>query len=334
MQVNDFPLDFHFAYGAPSANGVIKRTPEHFYVEELLDFDPCGHGEHLYLQIEKLGLNTQMLARQLASLFRLREMDVGYAGLKDRHAVTRQWFSLYLPKIEEAALQQALAQLAQVQQLKLLEHGRHTQKLRRGAHAGNRFCLRLVELDATEQDLLPRLQSIASAGVPNYFGPQRFGFDGQNLQGAQRWFVERHRPKGRHLQGLYLSAARSYLFNRLLSQRVAEHSWCQVEEGDIVIETPCAQVTGPLWGRGRLQTKQRIGEMEARLANEFDQWCHALEHSGLQQERRSLCLMPTDLSWVWEGNELVLNFNLPVGGYATSLLRELLNYQDCGGVAQ
>ena len=324
-QASDFPLDFHYAYGEPQASAAIKLQPEHFIVDEQLGFEPCGQGEHLYLHLKKTGINTADVARQLARHFGVKEMDVGYAGMKDKQAVTTQWFSLYLPKggdSEAAAFAMAGTELLSVL--------RHTQKLRRGQHGGNRFQLLLATLEGDPEDLQRRLGLIAEHGVPNYFGPQRFGIEGNNLLAANRWFVERRAPRSRNTKSIYLSAARSYLFNRLLSQRVADGSWNVIEAGDIPAVADTALPTGPLWGRGRLRSTERVGALEQQLAEQFAQWCNALEHSGLQQERRSLCLPLQDLRWHLSAQQLELEFQLPVGCFATSVIREICHYRDMG----
>ncbi len=300
-------------------------------MDEFLGFEPSGEGEHLYLQIEKCGLNSADVAQQLAKIFAIRLLDVGYAGMKDKHAVTRQWFSLYLPKTIPTDMESVRLAVSPIQNTVLITAQRHSQKLRRGQHQGNRFNLQLTQVSGETEALSERLSFIAANGVPNYFGLQRFGIEGNNLAGVQRWFVEK-RPPRKQLRGIYLSAARSFLFNRLLSARVEEQSWAQVEEGDL----PCqldfnvnTEVpTGPLWGRGRVKTGGRIEQMENALAQEYAQWCHGLEYSGLQQERRPLCLPIADFQWSLQQQKLQLSFELPVGCYATSVIREIADYQD------
>lgn len=322
LPLSFFPLDFAYAYGEPPIEGWLKQLPEHFRVEELLGFELAGEGEHLYLQIEKRGLNSADLAGRLAKLFGVRPMDVGYAGMKDKHAVTTQWYSVYLPKTEGVASAEI-----ELENAKVLEVTRHRHKLRRGQHQGNRFSILLTQVEGDTEVLGERLERIAANGVPNYFGPQRFGIEGNNLAVVERWFVDKKPPRGRS-KGIYLSAARSYLFNRLLSQRVADGSWCNLEAGDLCSEAAPGLPTGPLWGRGRVKTGGRIAVLENSLAQEYAEWCEGLEHSGLQQERRPLCLPLQDLHWTLEREQLRLEFVLPVGCYATSVVREICCYRD------
>ncbi len=325
----DYPMEFEFAYGVPPCRALIRAKPEHFVVQEILGFSLSGEGEHTFLKLQKTGLNTDYLVEQVSRLAGVRKMDIGYAGMKDRQAVTSQWFSVYLPGKEGPDWRR----LEEIPGVKLLQLGRHTQKLRRGQHSGNRFCIRLSQLVDEPSDLIGRLNLI-SRGVPNYFGPQRFGQNGGNLVAADKMLKREIKPPGRHLKGIYLSSARSYLFNLVLSERVADGSWLVAETGDWLANTGVYRQrefpTGPLWGRGRIATESRIASIENKVAHRFPQWHHGLEHSGLQQQRRPLCLLPEALQWSINGDELELEFVLPPGGYATSVIRELCAYQDGG----
>ncbi len=181
----------------------IRSCPEDFRVDEELGFSPDGEGEHSLLHIRKRNRNTDQIARQLARHAGVRARDVSYCGLKDRVAVTSQWFSVWLPgkadpdwsTMEEEGLQ-------------ILEQSRHRRKLQRGALQCNRFEIVLREIQGAQEDVEKRLSLIKAQGVPNYFGEQRFGRDGGNLLAAQTMF-EGKRIKDRFLRGLYLSSARS-----------------------------------------------------------------------------------------------------------------------------
>jgi len=325
-----YPLSFENALGEPVGRGVIRQQPQDFQVDEELGFEPCGEGEHLYLQICKTGLNTHDVAKQLADWAGIKPVDVGLSGLKDRQAVTSQWFSLYLPGTIDPDVTTLNADNLQV-----LAWGRHNRKLRRGEHFANRFALRIREFDGDPVELAARLARIADQGVPNYFGEQRFGRGGNNLLGAHQMWERRQREKNRQLRSFYLSAARSYLFNRLLSQRVTLGCWSScipgdVEEPDTLNHT--AWPTGPLWGRGRLPTSDQALALEEGLRQSFPLFCDGLEHAGLQQERRSLVLKPrdfrADLSALAETGSFSLSFELPPGAFATSVLAELINWTD------
>jgi len=319
--------------------GLFRQQLHDFCVDEVLGFDLLGEGEHVYLHIEKRGDNTAWLARQIARLADVQPMDVGYAGLKDRHGITRQWFSVYLPKGEEPQWQSLNSD-----SVTLLTVTRHTKKLRRGSHAGNDFRIRLRGLNGEREDLPQRLSVLAQGGVPNYFGPQRFGHDGNNLLEAERLLVEGGKIKNRQKRGLILSAARSYLFNSVLSHRVESGSWKALLEGEPSaifhqqsagsgedasgVAADLVLTTGPLWGRGRPLSSADCLALESELLEPLASWRDGLEHVGLSQERRSLHLVPEGFTSSLSEDRLEVSFHLPPGAYATVVLRELLVLKD------
>lgn len=309
--VPDFNLDFPRAYGEPPISAIFKAEPEDFYVEECLGFEPSGAGEHLYLFIEKRDRNTQQVAEQLAQAVGIAAKDVSYAGLKDRRAVTRQWFSLYLPKPTDMPGQVDAS-------VKVLRSARHHKKLRRGEHRANRFRIRLKRVEGDRVLLEERLQQIQRAGVPNYFGEQRFGHGASNLHQVES-FLQHAKGKQQGFQDrLRVSAMRSWLFNQVLAERVRLGTWQSRMEGDAP-----AEISGPLWGRGRPASSGEVLACEQAVLGSYPGWCHFLEHCGLQQERRALLLLPAQLYYQWHDDQLELGFELPAGSYATVLLREI-----------
>lgn len=303
-----FDLAFPRALGPPVCTGRLRVVPEDFAVEELLpaDFAFSGAGEHLCLEIRKRGENSRWVARRLAVATGVAETDVGFCGLKDRHAVTTQWFSVPVRGDVAPELEGLDAEILSCQ--------RHRAKLRRGMHAGNRFRIRLREVGGDREAIAARLARIAQ-GVPNYFGPQRFGSAGNNLAAAQQ-LIATARIRGGGRNGLYLSAARSWLFNLVLATRVRDGTWNRPLDGEIRPE-------GPLWGRGRSPAAPAAAAVEAEALADWQAWCHALEHAGLRQERRALVLIPEAFSWHWQDADLVLEFRLGRGEFATALLAEL-----------
>jgi tRNA pseudouridine13 synthase len=308
-------------YPASGAMGTLKRLNEDFIVTELPLQLPSGQGEHLWLDIEKNGANTAFVAQQLAEAASVQERDVGYAGLKDRYAITRQWFSIYLPKGEVPDLTRL-----QHPEFKVLSQSRHVKKLRPGDLQGNRFhiVLRDVSGDAdVVQAIEANLRSIASHGVPNYFGAQRFGFEGGNVTQGRAMLAREIRVRNPKKKGLYLSAVRSFVFNEVLALRIQQGLWGQTLPGDVMDEA--GQPTGPLWGRGRVITTDQAQALESAVAERHAMLCDGMEHAGLDQERRALVAKPADLSWAWpQAHQLVLTFSLPAGTYATSVLNEIL----------
>jgi len=340
--VGEALISLPYAYGEPECTGVIRQSPEDFVVDEISVIEPDGEGEHVLLQIKKRNANTDWLAKQLARLASVVAKDVSYAGLKDRQAVTTQWFSVRLAGKDEPDWHELNSD-----EFEVLQVHRHNRKLRRGALKGNRFELRIRELTCEPLTLENRLEKIKAQGVPNYFGEQRFGIDGANLDKAAAMF-EGKRIKSRHQRSMYLSAARSQIFNQLLSQRVAEQNWNQAIAGDALllagsnsffsiddvddeirqrIENFDIHPSGLLWGRGRVETRARAAEMEAALAEQFPLFCAGLEKAGLKAARRALRVRPENMEWDYQPEQelLALSFELPAGSYATVVLRELIN---------
>lgn len=340
--VNNIALpDWSRLHGEPSCSATLRASPEDFRVDEVLGFEADGEGEHLLLQVRKRNRNTDQVARQLARHAGIRARDVSYCGLKDRVAVTTQWFSLWLPGKADPDWS-----TLEDDDVQILAQARHRRKLPRGALRANRFTIVLRELQGDRADLEQRLAAVKEKGVPNYFGEQRFGRDGGNVQAAQAMFAGR-KVKDRHLRGLYLSAARSLLFNEVLAARVRASNWNQALPGEalqlagshsfFVADTVDAEIeqrlarddifpTGPLWGRGEPPSTGAARELEQAVLQDSAEFRHGLEQAGLKQERRALRLVVTDLRWQWleEQSGLQLEFELPAGCYATAVLRELV----------
>ena len=327
-----------YAWGEPSCRGVIRQQAEDFQVDEVLGFDLSGAGEHVCLHIQKRHRNTAEVAQAIARLAGVKSRDVSYAGLKDRHAVTRQWFSVYLANKAEPDWR-ALAS----DDVEILATTRHQRKLRRGALQGNRFRLRIRDLQGACGALEERLAKIEAEGVPNYFGEQRFGR--ANLERASAMFEGRINVRDRGKRGIYLSAARSAIFNTVLSARVADGTWNRAQAGDMMMLAGTHSVflaetlddviaeraqhhdifpTGPLWGQGEPATRSDVAQLETRVAGQFELYCQGLAKAGMKQERRSLVLLPQALRWSREDSSLLLEFFLPAGSYATAVLRECI----------
>ncbi len=328
------------AFGAPVLSARIRTVPEDFFVEELPGFEPSGEGEHLLLTVEKRGMNTAFAAKRIAAWAGIAEIGVGYAGLKDRHAVTRQRFSVHLPR----KIAPDLAGLAS-DDFKVIDATWHSRKLPRGALAGNRFALVLRDVDGDAGEIEARLAEIAAHGLPNWFGEQRFGRDGGNVAAALAMFAGRR--VRREQRSLLISAARSELFNRVLAARLADGSWNRGLEGEVWMLAGSRSVfgpepwsdalarrlaefdihpSGPLWGQGDLRAASTAREREqtALQGEDAEALRAGLEREGLRQERRALRLMPQELAWRWlEPRVLHVAFALPPGSYATALLHEL-----------
>lgn len=310
-----FSLDFPFAYGQPNATAAFRVEPEDFQVDENLGFAPVGEGEHVYLHVWKRGENTAWVAERIAELAQVKVMDVGYCGRKDRHAVTTQWFSIYLPKQEFEPDWSALNS----ESIKIVSISRHQHKLRRGDHATNRFIIRLRDFVVADKATFEqRATQVLSQGVPNYYGEQRFGRNANNLPEAHAILVEGKRIRDKQKRGLMLSAARSYLFNQVLAARVLANNWQQLINGE-----PESFPSAPLWGRGRSAATDEALALEVAAMDAWAEWRDGLEHVGLLQERRALVLKPDAATWQWIDADFEISFTLGSGEFATTILREL-----------
>ncbi len=330
-----------YAAGEPLGQALLRAQPEDFQVYELPGFAPSGDGEHLMLRVRKRGLTTETAAGLLAAALGVKRNLVCYAGMKDKWAVTEQWFSVQLPGSELSLPPGELAE-----GLWLLEATRNRRKLRRGALAGNRFRLRLREVDANAAQLSARLAWIGRHGVPNYFGEQRFGRDGDNVELAQAYFDGKYRPRARHVRGILLSAARSHIFNQVLDARLRAGNWQCPLFGDLMIldgrgsifpaeddleelARRAAQLqihpTGPLPGRDGPRPQAAAAELENGVLAAYPELVAGLERFEVEAARRALRLRVADLCWDFpQAGILELGFSLPAGAYATAVLRELV----------
>ena len=323
------------AWGDAVGSGVIRVCPEDFQVREDLGFDLTGQGEHVFLYLQKSRLNTMELLDRVARLAGVGQRDIGISGLKDRNALTSQWFSVGLAGRPEPDWQQ----LESGGDVRVLQVGHHQRKLKRGVHRANRFSLRLRRLEGERDRLEQRLQCIGREGVPNYFGEQRFGREASTLAQAERW-MQRGGPRiARNKRGFYLSALRSKVFNHLLAERVAVGSWNRALDGDVCIlrgtrshfrcdradADIAARVAAvdlhpalPLWGRGDATPPEAEGAT-----------CRFLEEAGLELAWRATRVVPDDFCWRFcDDGSLQLDFALGAGNYATALLAELVQYKE------
>jgi len=331
-----------YAWPRLNASAVWRCQPEDFQVFEELGFEADGEGEHVLLQIRKRDANTEWVARKLARFAEVPIRDVSYAGLKDRFAITTQWFSVRLAGKANPDWATFTDDEASVLQWHL-----HQRKLKRGSLKANRFTIVLRELQADKAELAQRLKLIGENGVPNYFTEQRFGRDGQNIDMARQMLLNNKRIKDRHKRGLYLSAARSMLFNHVLSQRVEADNWNKIlpgedvllsgsrshfiaEQVDETIERRLVEwdihPSGPLVGENRKAIPTPVTEMEQQYLVKHQDWCEGLIKAGLKAERRSLRSRVAGLQWNFQiDGQLMLNFTLDKGCYANAVIRELLN---------
>ena len=367
---------FAKVYPVLNISASLKSLPEDFIVQEQIDIDFTGEGEHCWVYIEKRETNTDWLAQQLARFCKVKQMAVSYAGLKDRYAVTSQWFSVQLPgkpTPDWSAFETFFSSDDSAENIRVLQSFRHNRKLQRGALKSNKFSITLRNLKHTTenaqavsdhavsdhdvQQLTQRCDDIAQHGVPNYFGEQRFGRQFNNLDQAEKLFSmsasgARHRSANRlskHKRGLYLSAARSWIFNCILSERIKQGVWdkrlpgdvfmldgksaCFIDEpdgesnADIVTRLDNHEIhpTVILWGEGDMMVVSQAAELEKSIIDRFAIFRDGLLAARLKAQRRACRLLPADMSCNYEQGCFHIRFSLPAGSYATMVLAEMFS---------
>ena len=333
----------------PPLTAMIKACPEDFRVEELPATTPEGEGEHVWLEIEKRLLNSEDVAVWLARESGAGRGKVSYAGRKDRQAVTRQWFSVQCPPESEPdwtaraeAWNAAQEGGEAAGRMRVLQIARHARKLRTGHLAGNRFEIRLGDVQGDRAAAEQILEAIRSGGIPNYFGAQRFGRD--NLAKARAWLGGGRAPRSRNQRSLLLSAARSAIFNAVLAERVRRGDWDRLLPGDVAnlegsgsvfpvaevdaeLEARAARLdlhpTGPLWGKGAMQTAGEVEALETAMAAGEPALAEGLAKADVKAARRALRMVPGAVEWRWEGHDLWLTLELGAGEYATGVLEAI-----------
>ncbi|MBE7440198.1 MAG: tRNA pseudouridine(13) synthase TruD [Spirochaetales bacterium] len=336
-------LDLPFLHSLPRVGGRIKGSPLDFVVRELPLYEPCGSGDHVYVLLSYKEENTQDVARRLQRFFDLRGDGVGYAGLKDRHSVCEQYFSLYLPGMQTDEVERRLSEfLPENPGMELKRISRHTNRLRRGHLSGNFFNIRLLDLDFPADRALVMAQAIQeelkTCGYANYFGLQRFGSRGDNASRGYAHLKGEIRPQ-RHLVDLLESALQSFVFNQWLSRRVQDGLFLQLLPGDVMrkvssgglflaqdllLEQPRFDqreicYTGPLPGRKMKQPAEEALVRERELLLSLGLVDARWRSDGARREAR-VHLM--DLLIRQEEHALQFSFSLPPGSYATVVLRE------------
>lgn len=331
-----------YLHGKPISTGVLKSKVEDFKVFEKLPFSASGEGEHLIIHIRKTGANTLFVARQLAKYFKVKEALVSYAGLKDRNAVTEQYFGIHVPGKAEYDLSDL-----DIEGVEVLSYKRHNKKLKSGALTGNNFELTLRNVTEPEA-LRRRFVAVVEQGVPNYFGEQRFGIDGNNIQAAKELFAGK-KIKDKKKRGIYLSAARSFIFNAIVAERIALKKFLHPLEGDVFmlagsrsvfqsegindeiltrLATKDIDISAPLWGAGESLAVEQALTLEQSVAAKYDDLATGLGRFGLKQERRKVSLQVSEARLQLEGDTAIISFFLPAGCFATTVLKELIDYTD------
>lgn len=346
-----YNFDFPRALPATDLHADIRTAPEDFVVNEQLAFPLSGEGEHLYLQIKKRNTNTHWLAKKLSEFSGVPLRDIGYAGLKDRYAVTTQWFSLRMVKRKNDDWQ-----AFDCDEYQIVNNRYHQGKLRKGAIKQNDFVITLRNIEGDAAQLQQRFAELIQHGVPNYFAEQRFGHAGGNIDAALALFSGK-RSRNKNTRGMYISAARSWIFNQVLAQRIRADSWQQALAGEALMlegSDKCflaeqidsaliervvsmdVHPSGPLWGVGEPLCAAQVRALESDVAQQWSALSQGLESVGMKQARRALRirLREPQLAMSTMDKSVTLSFSLPAGSYATAVLGELLDYRNLSGNAE
>ena len=328
-----------------SACGILRKKPKDFKVTEINDIHLSGTGEHLWLYKEKTGSNTDWVAKQLSNICQVPQRNVAYAGLKDRQAVTQQWFSVQLPKISDRKkIQSALPD-----NVSILKSDFHSRKIKRGQLQANRFEIVIREIEGDLAGISNNIEQILQNGVPNYFGNQRFGSEMGNIQKCQDWFAGNTKVKSKNLKSLLISTARSHIFNEILASRINNGSWNKPMLGDIVqldgshswfhckdastkeIEKRIKQfdvhITAAMYGENQVQSTEDCAFLENKIAKKHTIYHIGFEHFRLKQDRRSMRIIPRNFKFDFRAKDLFLQFELSSGSYATGVIREIVKFQ-------
>jgi tRNA pseudouridine13 synthase len=331
-----------YPYGAPIVSGVLKSRVADFQVTEELGFEPEGEGEHLFLWVEKSGLSTAELIARIARDTSLNPQLIGYSGLKDKHALTRQWLSLHLPG------KPSPADLTGGDGYRVLHQARHHKKLRPGTHKSNSFRLCLREVGNLPEQTRQQIQCVADQGFANYFGAQRFGRKQDNVRRALEQLNTRRLKRSR--KSILLSSLRSYLFNQILLRRINLGHWDYPLAGDVFMLRGSHSIfsdqlddklvaryrqldiasTASLYGAGRNLLAGEPWSIEAQVFAEHDDITRCLDRQGVKLQMRSLRAVVENFSFDYDAEDqsLCLQLSLPAGCYVTTMLDHFITLQD------
>jgi tRNA pseudouridine13 synthase len=330
-----------------TATGNIRTTPEDFQVTELNEIELSGEGEHLWLYIQKTSNNSIWVSKQLANVCQVPQKQVAFAGQKDRHAITKQWFSIQLPKISKPEkIQSALGDGIQI-----IKSGKHSRKIKTGQLDANAFEIIIRDIKGDKSQIEQNITSIIQDGVPNYFGSQRFGHDMGNIAKCQEWFAGNYKVKSRNLKSLLISTARSHIFNLIVAKRIEQNTWDKSISGDILqldkshswfpssdassdelqkrLKEFDIHLSAAMWGEDLVQSQDECAQLENSIAKDFPIYQKGFEKFRLKQDRRAMRICPLEFKHLWQdANTLQLNFKLLPGAYATGIMREILSVID------
>ena len=341
MGLTDFDLPY-ITSDISGTGGQIKQAPEDFIVVEIPVYEPEGAGEHLFIQLTKEGLNTRDIQKALARLYQVSRGDINYAGIKDKHAITTQYFSVWLKQGQDKDLAYNLEDEMPV---KINYMAFHRRKIKSGHLMGNHFSIRISNMDIPVDKATEKAKEIARTirikGLPNFYGSQRFGIEGDNAQKGLEIITGQRREKNKWLRRFLTSSYQSYLFNYYLYRRMQQGLWQTILEGDVakkhetggifVVEDREAEqkrfdnqeitYTGPVYGKKMTPAQGESGDLEEKILEEQDIGLQSLRAARLTGTRRQGILIP-DIEVEAEDDALRLHFSLPKGAFATIVVRE------------
>jgi len=338
-------IDFTLPYVTSDITGIggrIKETPEDFVVSEIPVYEPEGTGEHLFIQLTKQGITTRDVQKALSRIYQTPRGDVNYAGIKDKHAVTTQFFSVWLKDGQDKDLAYQLEEELPVTINKLTYHRR---KIKSGHLLGNQFSIRIRHPDLPVDEAAEKSRAIArvirTKGLPNFYGSQRFGMEGDNAQKGLEILLGKRKEKNKWLRRFLTSSYQSYLFNYYLFRRIQQGLYQTILEGDIakkqqtggifVVEDREAEqqrfdnqeicYTGPVYGKKMTPAQSESGRLEEQILQEQQMDMQKLREARLTGTRRQGILIP-EIEVEEETDALRLHFSLPKGAFATIVIRE------------
>lgn len=332
----------------PGIGGRLRALPEHFVVEEIPLYEPADEGQHLYVNITKIEMTTKAVQKGLCRLFGLREADVGFAGMKDKAARTTQTFSLSVGHPDANFVDAAAARIEDELGVTVNWVRLHKNKLKLGHLLGNRFHIVISDLSQSSDLAAQAAQDVANRliadGMPNYFGPQRFGADGKNVEKGLAVLQRKNYVKDRWLRRFLVSAYQSYLCNLYLADRVESGFFRRLLTGDVAkkyetggmfevedidVEQPRygaheISFTAPIFGSKMRMASAEAGELEERVLAESSITIEHFRKAKADGTRRLGRLLAPDLKISTMDENLVVDFSLTKGAFATTILREIM----------
>ena len=332
----------------PGIGGQLRSTPEHFLVEEIPLYEPNGKGSHLYINITKEGLTTKEIQQKLSVLFNCPNNDIGYAGLKDKHARTTQTFSVLLGNADNDSINVKVNQIKSNLPVTVNWTKLHRNKLKPGHLLGNHFTIKITNTNLNSAKSLEYAQDIAEHlkrnGLPNFFGPQRFGFEGENIRKGKEIILGKKSGIDRWLKRFLISSYQGYLCNLYLAHRLDTNNFNRIIIGDVgkkystggmfqVKDLEKEQLryenheitfTSPIYGSKMWEATGPAGKLEKEILNDAGITLQQLDSLKIKGTRRIGRLLVNDLKVSLENQDLLIEFSLPKGAFATIVLREFM----------